>query len=212
MGIKRRSQRCFAVLACATAALIVLPACTESQQPTNESALRVQNSTSSTSAASLGSDIIPHSKGAELQFECDNPIGVGPTAKDLGGGLGTPGVSDVMAISTAATRADPYQWNDGATAGGLHFQEIGLVLKAGIGFTLSVPAEMRGNMKVGWSNFGYTLTDELVNPGCTSEQATADWLVYPGGFWLKEPGCIPLVVTTVQTIQTIYIPIGKTCP
>lgn len=89
---------------------------------------------------------------------------------------------------------------------------MGLILKAGTSFTLSVPTEMRGSMKIGWSNFGYTLTDELVNPGCTSEQANAEWLVYPGGFWLKEPGCIPLLVTNGQTSQTIYIPIGKSCP
>ncbi|WP_129545518.1 hypothetical protein [Arthrobacter dokdonensis] len=85
-------------------------------------------------------------------------------------------------------------------------------MKAATAFTLSVPPEMRGRMKIGWSNSGYTLADELVIAGCTSAQANASWLVYPGGFWLKEPGCVPLQVTTDQTTQTINIPIGKTCP
>jgi hypothetical protein len=117
-----------------------------------------------------------------------------------------------MYISKAATGAEPNQWSDGATAQGLHFQKMGLIMKAGTGFTLSVPTELRVSMKIGWSNFGYTLTDELVNPGCTSERANADWLLYPGGFWLKEPGCIPLLVAKGQSSQTIYLPIGKSCP
>lgn len=150
--------------------------------------------------------------GSTLQFECDNPIGAGPTVEGLVGGPGTPSVPGVMAISTAAIGADANQWADGATEQGLHFQKMGLVLKAGTAFTLSVPMEMRGTMKIGWSNSGYTLANELVISGCTSPQANADWLAYPGGFWLNEPGCVPLAVTTGQMSQTIHIPIGKPCP
>lgn len=130
----------------------------------------------------------------------------------LGGGPGKPGLPGVVSISTATPGTSPHQWNAGATAEGLYFQKMGLVVKAGTAFTLSVPEDMRARMKIGWSNSGYTLADELVNAGCVSHQANADWLVYPGGFWLKEPGCIPLNVSHGHTTQTIYIPIGTTCP
>ena len=135
----------------------------------------------------MDSDIVPHATGDTLEFECADPIATGPTAAGLGGGEGKPGVLGLMFISTGDT-------------------------SAGAAFTLSVPEEMRGTMKIGWSNSGSTLANELVNPGCTSNQANADWLIYPGGFWLKEPGCIPLVITKGQTSETIHIPIGKTCP
>lgn len=117
-----------------------------------------------------------------------------------------------MALSTGSVGAQVVQWGDGAAYQGLQFAKVGLILKARSVFTLSVPAQMRGAMKIGWSNRGYTLADELEIPGCNPHQANGDWLVYPGGFWLKEPGCIPLEVTTGQTNLTIYIPIGKPCP
>ncbi|GAA5229992.1 hypothetical protein [Arthrobacter cryoconiti] len=164
------------------------------------------------SASSRDSEISPHADGTAFQFECDNPIGIGQTAADLGAGAEKPRVPEVLSINTASTGIDPNQWSAGVTSDGFQFQKMGLVMKAGTAFMLSVPAEMRGRMKIGWSNSGYTLADELVIAGCTSAQANANWLVYPGGFWLKEPGCVPLEVTTDQTNQTINIPIGKTCP
>ncbi|POH72408.1 hypothetical protein [Arthrobacter glacialis] len=166
---------------------------------------------SSVSASSLDSEISPHAKGTTLKFECNNPIGAGLTAADLGAGTEKPGVPEVLYINTTSTGTGPNQWGDGVTSDGLQFQKMGLVMKAGTAFTLSVPTEKRGRTKIGWSNSGYTLADELVIPGCTSAQANANWIVYPGGFWLKEPGGVPLEATTDQTTQTIYSPIGKTC-
>lgn len=212
MGIKWRNQRCFPILACTTATLLALSACTGAPQQTNESTLPFPAPSSSVSTSSLDSEISPHAKGTSLQFECANPIRTGLTAVDLGAGPEKPGVPEVLYINTASTGIDANQWGAGVTSDGLQFQKMGLVMKAGTAFTLSVPAEMRDSMKIGWSNSGYTLADELVIPGCSSAQANANWLVYPGGFWLKEPGCVPLEVTTDQTTQTTYIPIGKTCP
>jgi hypothetical protein len=78
--------------------------------------------------------------------------------------------------------------------------------------TLSVPEEMRGQMKIGWLKEGYTVADELVVQGCTTPKVGASWVVYPGGFWLKEPGCVHLSVTTKAATKTIDLPIGKACP
>ncbi|MCQ9166147.1 hypothetical protein [Arthrobacter sp. STN4] len=213
MGTKDKNQKFYTVLAFATAAaLITLSACTASQPSPNESDVPVQSSASHTPVASLDSGIIPHATGDSLEFECANPIAVGPTATGLGGSDGKPGVPDLLFIATAGTGADATPWSDGATAEGLHFQKMGLIMKAGTAFTISVPLEMRNSMKIGWSNSGYTIANKLTVSDCTSNQDNADWLVYPGGFWLKEPGCISLVVTKGQTSQTIHIPIGKTCP
>lgn len=212
MGITWRSQSCFTVLACTTATLLALSACAGASQQTNESTLPITMPSSSVSTSSLDSEISPHAKGTSLQFECADPIGTGLTAVDLGAGPEKPRVPEVFYINTASTVKGTNQWGAGVTSDGLQFQKIGLAMKVGTAFTLSVSAEMRDSMKIGWSNSGYTLADELVIPGCSSAQANASWLVYPGGFWLKEPGCVPPEVTTDQTTQTIYIPIGKPCP
>jgi hypothetical protein len=117
-----------------------------------------------------------------------------------------------MAISTPDSGSGIVQVGDGSSYRGLQFAKVGLVLKAGIEFSLSVPPDMAGRMKIGWSNSGSTLADTLTIPGCTSAQARAAWLVYPGGFWLEEAGCVPLVVTSGGSSTTIHIPVGMPCP
>jgi hypothetical protein len=116
-----------------------------------------------------------------------------------------------MAISAGSIGARTVQLG-GVTCQGLQFPKVGLILEAGTAFNLSIPTQIRGAVKIDWPNSGYTLADELVVPGCTSHQPNDEWLVYPGGFWLKGPGCVPLEVTKGQKSQTIYIPIGKPCP
>ncbi|RAN73522.1 hypothetical protein B5P43_30595 [Bacillus sp. SRB_336] len=161
--------------------------------------------------AAPDADITPHAVGTSLQFECQDPIGTGATSGALAGPHAI-GVPDVMAISAPAIGAGSIQWGAGATYQGFRFAKVGLVLKSGVPFTLSVPATMRGSMKIGWSNSGYTLADTLTGAGCTSNQPDAGWLVYPGGFWLKAPVCVPLTVTSGQSSETINIPVGKPCP
>ncbi|MGA7206144.1 MAG: hypothetical protein WBX27_16100 [Specibacter sp.] len=122
-----------------------------------------------------------------------------------------------MAVSTPSTGSGSVQLADGGSYLGFRFAKVGLVLKAGVAFSLSVPPEMAGKMKIGWSNSGYTLADTLTVAGCAfpqaaSQQAGSAWLVYPGGFWLKEPACVPLVVTSGGSSTTIHIPVGTPCP
>lgn len=162
-------------------------------------------------AAAGGNDISPHAAGSSLPFECANPIGAASTSQELAG-PGAIGVPGVMAISISVIGSNTIHWGGGASYQGLQFAKVGLVLKAGTAFTLSVPAEMHGTMLIGWSNSGYTLAHSLTIPGCTSSQPDADWLAYPGGFWLKAPGCVPLTVTQERSSRTIHVPVGMPCP
>lgn len=212
MGSNRNYQRFNVALAVATAyILVMMTSCAEPQRARIETATAVASSAVNSSAPSLDNDIAANAGGDTLDFECANPIATGSTAMDLGGGEDKPGVSDLMFINTDQTGTGKTQWVDGASANGFHFQKMGLIMKAGAAFTLSVPTGMHKKMKIGFSNSGSMPANELVTSGCNSDQANANWLVYPGGFWLKEPQCVPLVITTDQESQTIYIPIGKTC-
>jgi len=204
-----------AFLAAAALALLVLPGCTDTPipQPTGSA----ESSASATSAGSAGStaasdtDITPHAVGSSLPFECGGPIRSGPTAAELAGSDAI-GIPDVMYLSATATGGTTIQWGGGASYKGLLFSKVGLVLKAGKAFTLEVPAELRGHMKIGWSNSGSTVADSLDSPGCTSSTDNAAWLVYPGGFWLDAPACVPLTVKHGESVETLHLPIGKPCP
>lgn len=103
-------------------------------------------------------------------------------------------------------------WGDGgAQYQGFHFQKVWIALKTGAKMEILVPPEMQDRMRIGWSNDGYRLARELKVPGCESNPAGGQWVAYPGGFWLKEAGCMPLTVTTGTATETIYVPIGKSC-
>jgi len=150
-------------------------------------------------------DVVPEYVGSRMPFDCSDPIHTAATLGELTEG---PAALDVMALTTDG---GVLQWG-GSTYQGMTSVKVGIALRAGSSMTLSVPAEMRGTMKIGWSNKGPVVADELVVQGCTSAVPGAAWLVYPGGFMLKQPGCVPLTVTTAVATETIHVPIGKPCP
>lgn len=150
-------------------------------------------------------DIKPQYEGSRILFDCSDPIQTAATVGELTKGQVA---LDVMALTTDG---DVLQLGDSEYQG-MGFAKVGIALKAGAHMTLSVPSEMHGKMKIGWSNKGPVIADELVVDGCPSASPGAKWLVYPGGFMLKEPGCVPLTVTTDLATETIRVPIGKPCP
>lgn len=163
------------------------------------------------STAASETDIQPHAVGPSLPFECGNPIGAGPNAAQLAGPNAI-GVPKLLYLSASATGGTTIQWGGGASYHGLYFSKVGLVVKAGQSFTVEVPAELRGHIKIGWSNSGYTLADSLESPGCTGTTDNATWLVYPGGVWLDASACIPLTVKHGESFETLHLPVGKPCP
>lgn len=201
-----------ALLAAAALALPLLAGCTGTPAAGPAGTAGTSARAPSTQPVQASSaDITPHAVGSSLPFECGNPVGVGPTAAELAG-PGAIGVPGLVYISASATGGTSIQWGGGASYQGLHFSKVGLVLKAGEALTLEVPADLRGHMKIGWSNFGFTLADSLSIPGCTSSQGNADWLVYPGGFWLDAPACVTLTVRHGGPVETLHVPLGTACP
>ncbi len=156
-------------------------------------------------AAQKASDIEPVSAEPVQIFNCSHPTWSGANLTDLTSG---PTAPDLMAI---VMDEEVLPWRDGAKYQDLHFQKVWIALKTETGMTINVPPAMQDSMRIGWSNDGYRLATELKVPGCESNPAGAQWVAYPGGFWLKEASCVPLTITTSTATQTIHVPIGKSC-
>ena len=84
--------------------------------------------------------------------------------------------------------------------------KTGLLVRSGSSFTLSVPAEMRDRMQIGWGGSGGTW--DLAIPGCERPE---QWLVFSGGFSVTAPECVPLTVQTGTSEQQVMIGVGAAC-
>ncbi|GAB2733184.1 hypothetical protein GCM10027038_34590 [Arthrobacter bambusae] len=171
---------------------------------------------SCTQPATVQSSGAPSGKGLELAlsnveptqtFNCLDPIRSGGSVAAV---TSSSPVLNVMALS--ATTGETIGWG-GASYEGFDFAKVGIAIRSGMKFDLRVSPEWQDKMRIGWGNSGYTLATTVHVPGCSQGQQTeASWLVYPGGFWLKEPACVPLIVETETEQVTLNVAIGKNCP
>lgn len=125
-----------------------------------------------------------------------------------------PLATDVMALAGGGPGQpdQPVKWYDGVVYHRMHFIKVGLAVHRGAEFTIEVPPSWQDRMRIGWGNEGYTFANTLKVPGCVPESDGAQWLVFPGGFWLAEPDCVPLKIQTAGRTRTIHVPIGERCP
>ena len=88
------------------------------------------------------------------------------------------------------------------------FAKWGLWIRTGKAATLAVPARMAGKAAIGWAS----------NPPARSlsvapcESGTTGWISFAGGYWVKDPLCLPLVVTAHGSTRTVLIGVGTACP
>ncbi len=88
------------------------------------------------------------------------------------------------------------------------FAKVGLFVRSGASFMLSVPDDWMGRLSIGWGSPA-TRTMNLHVSGCTSD---IRWLVFAGGFWVDEPSCVPIVVNSGSQQETVQIGVGAACP
>lgn len=197
--MKQRGGHTVGVLGSTMVALVLMTSCSSPKPP--------DVPTSSTPApARPDSDVEPVSADSIQDFNCARPTWSGAKITDLTNG---PAASGLVAI---VLDEDVHAWGDtGARYEGFHFQKVWIALKTGAKMEILVPPAMQDSMRIGWSNDGYRLANELKVPGCESNPPGAQWVAYPGGFWLKEAGCVPLTITTDTATETIHVPIGRKC-
>ena len=189
------------ILAAAFVGLIAVISCTSTTPVTR----------TPSASTTHGSDIEPMNVALTQTLERAGAIRSGATLADLApNGI----AGEVMAITGGApgSETDPIQWGGGAGYEGFQFAKVGLVIKTGVKFDIIVPPTWRNRMRIGWGNNGYSLATTLQVPGCSSTRPGAEWLVYPGGFWLTVAACVPLTIETDTGTRSIQVPIGKRCP
>jgi hypothetical protein len=86
--------------------------------------------------------------------------------------------------------------------------ETGLLVRADSAFELAVPPERRERLSIGWGS-PVRRTWDLTVPGCDGQ---SDWLAFAGGFWVRDPDCMPLIVRRGEREALVLIGIGAPCP
>ncbi len=119
-------------------------------------------------------------------------------------------VSGVVAVDTQHTlQAEPSGQSDPRWA---LFAKTALVVRVGTPFEVVVPPAWRNRVAVDWGNTGpRQLTGHLQVRGCTPAGAHGKWLVYPGGYYVTKPACVPIVVKTATSSRTVHISVGARC-
>ncbi len=118
-------------------------------------------------------------------------------------------VDDVVAFP-ASPRMAALQTADTGHAGAHRlFAKWGLTFRTGEMFTLAIPRRLRSDAAVGWGSSARPVA-RLTVPAC--QVAGAGWLSYAGGYWVRDPLCLPLFVTIHGDRQTIHIGVGAPCP
>ncbi len=94
---------------------------------------------------------------------------------------------------------------------GLKFAKMGLLVKPGRAFTITVDPLQEADIRLLW---GYTVGSEppaerFVAPACEGDE---EFHIYSGGVWVSEPVCARLTVSTQSGSESIVVPIDADCP
>ena len=119
------------------------------------------------------------------------------------GVVAVPGAeSTSQAMQTA--NADGGLWE--STKSGL------IVPNGGKPFILSVPQDVQDRLYIwDWGTGGFKY--EIRVPGCErSEDYVDDWVVFAGGLTVREPECVPLVVSDGSEEVRVMVGVGAPCP
>src|SRR5207253_11145210 len=102
------------------------------------------------------------------------------------------------------------------------FAKEGLFIKTDAALELVVPDQVASRFAIGWGSPARR-TRHLVVQGCPPGSCAADhgssvcdssssWLGYPGGYSVRQVGCLPLLVRAAGQEQRVLIGVGAPCP
>ena len=77
---------------------------------------------------------------------------------------------------------------------------------------LAVPAAWRNRLAIGWGSPARPASSVRIPPCAASGEASAAWRAYAGGYWLRRPACVPLIVRVGSETTRIRLGIGVDCP
>lgn len=192
----------------AVLAAVLVAGCTAgSTSSTRESAARTSAITTaaspSTSSDTVAGDEPPVLLSSTLT--CEHEIDGSAPPSDFTvvlDELALPTAPGHSALQAAPAGPDP--------AAGL-FAKTGLLVRAGTGARIDVPASVGGDVGIGWSGEPSQPSRTLVVPACPDLAGTG-WLSFAGGYWADAPLCLPLDVRVRDQVQRVQIGIGTACP
>lgn len=92
------------------------------------------------------------------------------------------------------------------------FAKWGLFVRAGATVRLIVPERFRHRLSIGWGNNSDGHRGNLISvTGCAGPPG-ARWLVWPGGYYVRDPVCAPLIIEAGGQRRRVQMGIGKPCP
>ncbi|GAB3244907.1 hypothetical protein [Arthrobacter pigmenti] len=191
---------------------LLTASCSPSGSDPQASTTPASTASSTTSRSPVPKPEIDPANTADVQtINCEPAIDEAAELSDISN---DPLGADVMVLAGGGPGKpdQPIKWHDSVIYQGMHFIKIGMAVHRDREFILEVPPSWQQRMRIGWGSGGYTLASTLKVPGCVPEDTGAEWMVFPGGFWLEEPGCVPLNIQTDSRTQTIRVPIGERCP
>jgi len=101
--------------------------------------------------------------------------------------------------------------------GAARFAKVGVDVQAGTAVTLEVPVGQRRNYALtygdsgGGSRIRYAATSVEFQP-CDPATHGLRWTGWGGGFLLRKPACVPLLVHVDGRSERILVGIGRPCP
>lgn len=115
-------------------------------------------------------------------------------------------VLDVVAIGgSSQSRRALQAFMDSET--GWFGAKSGLVVRSGTESRISVPDKARSQLVIGWGSPGDS-TWEVVVPAC---DRASPWIVFAGGFSVRKPACVPLMVEYGSSEATVLVGVGFPC-
>lgn len=157
-------------------------------------------------------------ENSSAALDCRDPIDILDVVPD-----GYEAVADVVALPNAEVlRRGPNQY-ESESGKQFSFSKMGLVVRSRATFRIEVADASRGGALLRWGNTGDSepvaslevdacagrcLSAE--QPGCP-EGESGEWVVFPGGLWTLEPGCVSLEVVSAGETHELALPIGEAC-
>jgi len=98
-----------------------------------------------------------------------------------------------------------------------YWAKQGILVKAGASFEMVVPAQWLGRLSFGWGSPA-TRTNHLIVSGCqwaagsTQQGRREPWLAFAGGYWVRDPACVSLIVKAGSRLQRVRVGVGAACP
>ncbi|MBG0564611.1 hypothetical protein [Actinoplanes aureus] len=127
-------------------------------------------------------------------------------AHDIGGTAPDPTsyrvVLDAVALPSAVL--EPHESGEP----GWLFAKHGLLVRAGTEVAISVPPEWAAAARIGWGSPGPEGTRILV-PACRGGRS--GWLAFAGGYTVRKPACLPLLVRVDEREERTAVSVGVAC-